>query len=566
MNIRKFILLVLTIIPSSLAFAQLEEQVLDLKDPLTGKWGYASKIQNRKSPLKGLKKFTVQTLGKSGASMMSKKDAEDIDWIVPPLYDAVAPEFSEHLAGVEIGGQVGFIDIHNRFIIQPQFESIKDLAGFSKGLAAVKMGSKYGYINKKGEVVISPQFDHAENFRDNLLAVVKQDGKFGAIDLAGKVVVPCKYITKPAMISLPISNKTYRHVADSVKKAFADHCYDSIWSSVQDCDRVVNAQISDSLWIQTLNVTPVGDGAFRGLKDNYNRMLIPSKYSSITYDEDNHIYIVTDSLNHYGVYTYKGNRLFHALFDSIGPFTDGRSLATVDNISGYVDIHGDVDPVFMDEICNMGLQYDISGQSLKARTLYNRILQIDPNHVMALNNLAIMDINIKEYNEGMRKLKLAHKLAPDNELISENLHIAKKNRNERRWNRITTGLEIAAAIITLGAATYSAVNGVSAPSSNLSSGGSSGGYDTSGSSMSGSSAHGHSSDSSTKKASHANWRALDSAYDGYETTLMRMRDSRNYDKSEVRSIQRKMKDIRKKIYEQSGGHNRAVSSMENWNP
>lgn len=566
MFIRKILLLTLAIILPSLVFAQLEEQVLDLKDPLTGKWGYASKIQNRKSPLKGLKKFAVKTLGKSGASMMSKRDAEDIDWIVPPLYDAVAPEFSEHLAGVEIGGQVGFIDIHNRFIIKPQFESSKDLTGFSKGLVAVKIGSKYGYINKKGKVVISPQFDYAENFNDNLLAVVKQDGKFGAIDLTGKVVVPCRYIAKPAMISLPISNKTYRHVADSVKKAFADHCYDSIWSSVQNSDREVNEQISDTLWIQTLKVTPVGEGAFKGLKDNYNRMLIPNKYSSITYDKDNHIYIVTDSLNHYGVYTYKGNRLFHPLFDSIGPFSEGKSIATVDSISGYIDIHGDVDPVFMDEICNMGLQYDTSGQSLKARNLYNRILQIDPNHVMALNNLAIMDINIKDYNEGMRKLKLAHKLAPDNELISENLHIAKKNRNERRWNRITTGLEIAAAIITLGAATYSAVSGVSAPSSGLSSGSSIGTYDTSSSSMSGSSANGHSSDSKTKKVSHANWRALDSSYDGYESTLMRMRDFGNYDKSEVKSIQRKMKDIREKIYKQSGGHNRAVSPMENWNP
>ena len=91
---------------------------------------------------------------------------------------------------------------------------------------------------------------------------------------------------------------------------------------------------------------------------------------------------------------------------------------------------------------------------------------------MALNNLAIIDINNKDYNKGLKKLKLAHKLAPDNELISENLHAAKKNRNERRWNRITTGLEIAAAVITIGAATYSAVNGVSAPTSGLSPSGS----------------------------------------------------------------------------------------------
>jgi hypothetical protein len=35
---------------------------------------------------------------------------------------------------------------------------------------------------------------------------------------------------------------------------------------------------------------------------------------------------------------------------------------------------------------------------------------------------------------------------------------------------------------------------------------------------------------------------------------------------EVRSIQRKMKEIREKIATQSGGHQRAVSQWENWNP
>lgn len=70
---------------------------------------------------------------------------------------------------------------------------------------------------------------------------------------------------------------------------------------------------------------------------------------------------------------------------------------------------------------------------------------------------------------------------------------------------------------------------------------------------------------STTKNNHANWKALDRAYGGYEDQLIRMKSSGNYDKQEVRNIQRKMKDIRKKIYEQSG-HNRAISSMENWTP
>ena len=45
-----------------------------------------------------------------------------------------------------------------------------------------------------------------------------------------------------------------------------------------------------------------------------------------------------------------------------------------------------------------------------------------------------------------------------------------------------------------------------------------------------------------------------------------MSNSSNIDKQEVRSIQRKMRDIREKIRVQSGGHQRATSQWENWNP
>jgi hypothetical protein len=79
-----------------------------------------------------------------------------------------------------------------------------------------------------------------------------------------------------------------------------------------------------------------------------------------------------------------------------------------------------------------------------------------------------------------------------------------------------------------------------------------------------------SSNSSTKsgasKSNHANWRSLEQSYSNCESQLIRMSNSSNIDKQEVRSIQRKMRDIREKIRVQSGGHQRAVSQWENWNP
>lgn len=70
----------------------------------------------------------------------------------------------------------------------------------------------------------------------------------------------------------------------------------------------------------------------------------------------------------------------------------------------------------------------------------------------------------------------------------------------------------------------------------------------------------------TSKSNHANWRSLEQSYSNYESQLIRMSNSSNIDKQEVRSIQRKMRDIREKIRVQSGGHQRAVSQWENWNP
>ncbi len=71
--------------------------------------------------------------------------------------------------------------------------------------------------------------------------------------------------------------------------------------------------------------------------------------------------------------------------------------------------------------------------------------------------------------------------------------------------------------------------------------------------------------SGTQKNNHSNWKALDSAYGEYENHLIQMKGSGNVDRQEVKNIQRKMKDIRRKIKEQSG-HDRNASPLESWNP
>ena len=451
------VLLMMIVVLSCMA--QTPNDVMLLKNPNNGKWGYASKDQNRKSPIRGLRKTAVNLLGKN-QGIFASGSVNLIDWVVPAQYDAAATDFEENLAAVEIGGKVGFIDVHNRFIIEPKFEPKKNLEGFSQGMAAVKIGDKYGYIDKRGEVIIEPEFELARNFRDNMLATVKKDGKYGAIDIMGNLVVECKYVLEEAMIKVPISNKEYREAAKVAKQKKDADEYAPRIDALQVASREANKRINDSVWSQTLTYSTCVNGEYKGVSDNYGRVIIPPRYLDVHYDKDNHLYIVDDDYHNLkGVYSDKGDVIFYTLFDSIASFKNGKANAIVEGVCGWIDKDGYIEPEFLDKLCDLGLQQESSGDKRAARETYRRILRIDHNHVMALNNMALLDIDAHNYNDGISRLKLANKLAPDNKLIAENLEMAKHDRKERRWNRLTGALTTAMVVTGVTASTYAVTTG-----------------------------------------------------------------------------------------------------------
>lgn len=491
MNTRTLLFFILTAV--SITVTADDKYTVAQKDDDSGLWGYVNENDSCRSEwFRRAKRVSFGTLGIGGGAKnkLLTHGYED-EWIISPQYEDVAKTFSEGLAAVQLHGRVGFIDSLNRFVIEPKFEPVKHLDGFSLGLAAVKLNGKYGFIDKKGNFVIKPVYDYAENFRDNMLATVKQDGKVGAINLNGDIVVPCKFIVEEAMISVPISNKPYREAKEQAAKdnaagkfartqqmaAAAAKEVDAITDrdgkpdahkiTIKDENGLKSAYAADGRCVLSPiydDIVPVEDNLLLiaqndkwGVADTYGRVILPARYAIITYDDDARM-IVADAGGKIGLYKPSGRMMLPPCLDGIDDFIDGKAIAYINYEDGLVDTDGILTDSIIEKAFVKAVSLDESNAPrAEVTSLYNQILTACPDFAMAHNNIGIMDIEAEEFKEGMNRLKVAHKLDPENNEIAANLKQAKKDRNKRRWNRIGNALEVTAIIVGVAANTYATV-------------------------------------------------------------------------------------------------------------
>lgn len=427
-----------------------------VRHPITKRYGYAFKQQNISSPIHGTVSTSINILGSGASMLIDKKEAENIDWAVPPQYTKAATKFRENLSMVSVNGKVGFIDVYNRFIIEPKFDD-SELDGFHNCVAAVKSQGKWGYINKRGEFIIQPKYEEADAFNDNLIAAVKLNDKWGAIDINGNIVLPCENKIKAAMITVPVSNKEWRRVNGESKDKKNTGGYTKKLNEILAAAQAVENKISNSAK-ESLKYTVVNGIDSLGVIDQHGRYIVPEGYHHIKYCSTDKVYIV-ESNNRYGAFLYNGSKLINPCFDSMTAFSGGRSTVTVADTQGWIDINGNLSESFLSDIVTKGIEEEKTSK-LRARELYERSLQINPEYSPAINNIALLDIANKDYNKGIRALKTAHEIDPNNETVTKNLQWAKDNRKERRAERWSTGLDIAMAVIGMATTTYSTYSSI----------------------------------------------------------------------------------------------------------
>lgn len=426
----------------------------------------------------------------------------DKQFVISCQYDEAEEQFSENLSAVTFDGRLGFIDKYNRFIIQPVFEAYKKPGGFRHGLAPVKIDGKFGYIDKSGNMIISPQFDDAEPFDEDWLAVVKVNSKFGAIDILGDTIVPCAYPAKEIMKLVPLKNKQYRQARKDVEQRLKEGYYAQRIAMLDSASRVTELIIADSLkrirpslemkliankdstymLIRAENDTirkgdkrayELGSGYFyygEQIIDEYGRVIKSYPTGKVIHYPENHVFVVNkytmspeQSENPFyspncGLLSEAGGWIFPPLLTEIDEFVNNYATVRLGEAYGEISSDGFLDEDFFTSILDLSQRGDDH-----QRFYVDGLVAIAPGASLAHNNLGIaFATDNNNLKMAIKHLSIAHKLDPNNQNIVANLKAAKSERNNRRWNKVLTGLQIAGAVLSLGATVATIATGQSA--------------------------------------------------------------------------------------------------------
>lgn len=107
--------------------------------------------------------------------------------LLPPAFEYVQ-EFSDNLAVVVKGGQVGMLNMQGKEVIP--FGQYAAIGYQSEGYYVVfDAQNHYGFADKTGKVVVPAAYQEVYAFRNGFAAVQATDGKWGIVNMQGKAVV-----------------------------------------------------------------------------------------------------------------------------------------------------------------------------------------------------------------------------------------------------------------------------------------------------------------------------------------------------------------------------------------
>lgn len=86
-------------------------------------------------------------------------------------------------------------------------------------------------------------------------------------------------------------------------------------------------------------------------------MIVPAGYDKVVLDKGHCAFLVSKA-GQWGAYLYNGAKLINPCFDSMSPFSQGKSDVTALGIKGWIDLEGNLDPNLLYDMVNMGIQQE----------------------------------------------------------------------------------------------------------------------------------------------------------------------------------------------------------------
>lgn len=232
-----------------------------------------------------------------------------------PMKFTDAYDFTNGVARVEVDGLAAFIDIYGGYVVPPAFEEIRM---FSDSLYIYEEDGMYGFINRFGKSVIEPTYDEIGELHNNF-AIASMDGELVYLNGAGQIVVQNDLEEFPNFMSRA---EFINGEAVAMK--------DGMYGKIDEKGREVIKFQYENLGVGAY-IFPFKKKGQWGVMNASKKIIVPSKYASITIHEDKY-FIVNDDFTQ-GVLGVNGEEILPMNFKSVEYL--GDDLFIVEGETGF---------------------------------------------------------------------------------------------------------------------------------------------------------------------------------------------------------------------------------------
>jgi hypothetical protein len=239
------------------------------------------------------------------------------------LFIAIGCNSPRHIAVVKFGGKFGCIDSKGNWVIKPVWDWIM-LGENRNDPILIEKDSLFGYLSNKDQIIISPRFKDASIFYEGL-ASVGNGSKKGFININGDTIIPFHFDDIFLGFSNGLSDATINDSSGYINKhgsIVIPFIYDLAYPFLSEYAEV--RTFSGEVLVLDKNGHVVTDERKYANKRLWTRNSADFR-------------LAVEGPNGRGWLNEKGDTIVKPVYESVGIFTEGRSIVKKGNKWGVVD-------------------------------------------------------------------------------------------------------------------------------------------------------------------------------------------------------------------------------------